>query len=694
MLNGRRHGAVGSCCSAPQPSQLPSRVRAVTALPPAEDGAAVVALRAELAGLRLLALQQKALEAGVEEHAIDTAIEGSDPKRSLVALILSRAAARAAETQQAARRAALRAELSGMKPLALCARAKEMGVDDAVVDQAYDADDVKGSLMNVIVQRALIAPKPITSIRLQQGSVAHGGGSATGQVATPTGQAQPEPEPEPGYALGPAGEGTAAQVASRRELTGMKLSALRRRAQAEGVDDGAMEAASDGNDERRDLVQLIMAQQQQQQPWDDQGAAVGSEQLELRAKLGSLKMSALRRRAVADGVRSEQMDAAADGDDERASLVAAIVEHTAVPRSSIEQQEQVVATAVATARLVSELRGLRPSVLKQRALEVGVKEHAIDAALDEDDVKGSFVALILAASAPETQQVARRAALRAELSGMKPLALCARAKEMGVDEATAEDAFDADDVKGSLIAIILDHVRDSADRVAPAADDGAAMSTGGSDLATLRAELSSLKLHALHTRGQTVGVHPGHLGDALDADDPKAATIELILEQATAAGTAGTTAAAASERQPSSARAGGTRPHHGGGATAAAAAEAAPPAAPPPAAAQRPTKHVMLSYNWDHQKQVKRVYDMLTALGTHVWMDIAGGMSGDIYESMAAGVSNASVIVCFMCDKYQQSTNCMLEVSFGQTGWRATRGCCLMLISDLSPVTVGAGSHS
>jgi hypothetical protein len=29
---------------------------------------------------------------------------------------------------------------------------------------------------------------------------------------------------------------------------------------------------------------------------------------------------------VADGVRSEQMDAAADGDDERASLVAAIVE--------------------------------------------------------------------------------------------------------------------------------------------------------------------------------------------------------------------------------------------------------------------------------------------------------------------------------------------------------------------------------
>ena len=74
----------------------------------------------------------------------------------------------------------------------------------------------------------------------------------------------------------------------------------------------------------------------------------------------------------------------------------------------------------------------------------------------------------------------------------------------------------------------------------------------------------------------------------------------------------------------------------------------------------------MLSYQWDHQAQVKRVYDTLTKLGVKVWMDISGGMSSDIYESMAAGVSNASAVVCFMSQKYQESENCMLEVKFAK----------------------------
>jgi hypothetical protein len=42
--------------------------------------------------------------------------------------------------------------------------------------------------------------------------------------------------------------------------------------------------------------------------------------------LAGLKMSALRRRAVADGVASERVDEAADGDDERGSLIQAIVD--------------------------------------------------------------------------------------------------------------------------------------------------------------------------------------------------------------------------------------------------------------------------------------------------------------------------------------------------------------------------------
>eukprot|EP01046_Picozoa_sp_COSAG06_P105382 COSAG06_NODE_51614_length_311_cov_0.561321_1_plen_31_part_10 len=30
----------------------------------------------------------------------------------------------------------------------------------------------------------------------------------------------------------------------------------------------------------------------------------------------------------------------------------------------------------------------------------------------------------------------------------------------------------------------------------------------------------------------------------------------------------------------------------------------------------------MLSYQWDHQAQVMRVYDMLTRLGITCWMDV------------------------------------------------------------------------
>jgi hypothetical protein len=42
--------------------------------------------------------------------------------------------------------------------------------------------------------------------------------------------------------------------------------------------------------------------------------------------------------------------------------------------------------------------------------------------------------------------------------------------------------------------------------------------------------------------------------------------------------------------------------------------------------------------------------------------DIDGGMTMDIYDSMAEGVQGSAVVVCFMSRKYQQSQNCKLEV--------------------------------
>ena len=49
--------------------------------------------------------------------------------------------------------AELRAELSALKPRALKKRAAEVGVDEEKIDEADDADDVKGTLIALIVEK-------------------------------------------------------------------------------------------------------------------------------------------------------------------------------------------------------------------------------------------------------------------------------------------------------------------------------------------------------------------------------------------------------------------------------------------------------------------------------------------------------------------------------------------------------------
>ena len=53
-----------------------------------ETAAALEALRQDLEGMRLTALQRRAASEGVEETQIDNAMDGEDPKAGIVALIL------------------------------------------------------------------------------------------------------------------------------------------------------------------------------------------------------------------------------------------------------------------------------------------------------------------------------------------------------------------------------------------------------------------------------------------------------------------------------------------------------------------------------------------------------------------------------------------------------------------------------
>jgi hypothetical protein len=235
-------------------------------------------------------------------------------------------------------------------------------------------------------------------------------------------------------------------------------------------------------------------------------------------------------------------------------------------------------------------------------------------------------------TAVDDQKSAALSKLRAELDGLRPLALQKRATSDGVSEADLEGALESADPKAALIELLLKQHASAA-----SADDAAQQA--------LRSELDGLKLMALQKRAAGAGVSDDDVEDAMETDDPKQAVIDLLLQQQHRS----KTDAPASDR-----------PHFGSGAPSSASASAT---ASPSAVT---SKHVMLSYQWDHQVQVKRAYDLLTKLGINCWMDIAGGMSGDIYESMANAVSNASLVVCFMSQKYQESENCMLELKFAK----------------------------
>ncbi|XP_069545869.1 uncharacterized protein [Brachyistius frenatus] len=77
--------------------------------------------------------------------------------------------------------------------------------------------------------------------------------------------------------------------------------------------------------------------------------------------------------------------------------------------------------------------------------------------------------------------------------------------------------------------------------------------------------------------------------------------------------------------------------------------------------------HIMLSYQWDDQALVKKIYNRLKDDGLPVWMDVKGGVTGNINDAMAAGVEEAVVICPFMTPAYQASRNCKKELNYADT---------------------------
>eukprot|EP00057_Strongylocentrotus_purpuratus_P012735 XP_011667209.1 PREDICTED: uncharacterized protein LOC105439671 [Strongylocentrotus purpuratus] len=73
--------------------------------------------------------------------------------------------------------------------------------------------------------------------------------------------------------------------------------------------------------------------------------------------------------------------------------------------------------------------------------------------------------------------------------------------------------------------------------------------------------------------------------------------------------------------------------------------------------------HVMISYQWDVQKQILKVKDILKALGFNVWLDVER-MGGSTLEAMANAVEEACVVIICFSEKYKDSPACRTEAEY------------------------------
>lgn len=75
---------------------------------------------------------------------------------------------------------------------------------------------------------------------------------------------------------------------------------------------------------------------------------------------------------------------------------------------------------------------------------------------------------------------------------------------------------------------------------------------------------------------------------------------------------------------------------------------------------------IMLSYQWDIQNFVRDMYMELDMKTFKTWMDVWGGMQGNMNEAMATAVENSTLMISFLTEKYQKSVNCNLELQYAK----------------------------
>ena len=259
-------------------------------------------------------------------------------------------------------------------------------------------------------------------------------------------------------------------------LQSMKLSELKRKAKEVGVDAGALTDSYDAENVQAAVIGLILGKVRR--PAEAQRAAAAM-LAALRAELGSMKISAIARRAQEMQIEPAKLEEADDAEDIKEALVGLILEKTAELAAAAAQAAEPDSAAILQAKLDnlrSELSDLKVGAIRKKAIaDYNVDRQQLDAADDADNIKEAIISLILSAvqaqagreSATEDSAAAAAAAaalqmakakLREELSSMTPSLLKKRAAAEGVSEEAIEEAYDADDLKEALVGLIIDKV--------------------------------------------------------------------------------------------------------------------------------------------------------------------------------------------------------------------------------------------
>ena len=433
-------------CAARAARGPPITARAEAHPPPPPKAAATAdaadgtggARRAELELLRVSEIKRKAAAAGILQAALDSADDSGHPKAAVIALIIAmegevggvrNTAWQDLPAADQKRLFLLREELALLRVSQAKREAVARGATQLELDNVDDSNAPKAALINWIIAKEVsagVAPAPAPAPAMPE--------LEDGHKVPPFSHVIHEGEPPSSDDEGGGGGG------------------------GHSAEDAELEA--------------------------------------LRAELGSLKLSAIKKRAVAMGIMMQTLDDIVDNSDTpHPEIIALLLErHNSAARSGATTAGPSPGPPVTTAGLPAKGH-----------------QHGKAALPAPPSTPSGAGRGLVSTTVPDTK------ALRSELSGMKMSALRKRATAEGVDKDAFERAVDdAADPRGSVVELIL------------AAVTGARAPAGANDV--LVAELEGSKMSALRKRAVGLGVDAVLLETAIDSDAPRAAVIALIVQ--------------------------------------------------------------------------------------------------------------------------------------------------------------------